>query len=476
MPRGTLDNILVIDGPTVYGLMVFADAFGVIEVVLQMCSVTQMMLLVRPETEIRQESDIRGAGAVCTKPGVVLVPVIISVLGLVRRSEQGTVAAEICLHCCFVIVGKPIVPVKRGHEIAPLQAVVHFIRTEIVRVVPIIALAVLRGVAATIYVQRQLVVSAEFMCDVGVEVPEGILHSEIQILPGTDQQAHRLGQHIYPAASETYVERRPVLPDGAFELEASVEKTDGEQSVIVFEVSLPCPDIDYGRKPAAVTSREAAFIEIDGFHDIGVERGEQSGQVADLIHRHSVQKIQVVGAVSSSDIHSGQKFRACGHARHLLQGLDHVGRAECGESPLESYPVYLLESCLGGVEFLCRVGRDDGFVQGVVLLLDENGVVPGLSLLVLMRQDHIFLHDLPLDPGSFKDGSEALLQGLSRRIYALRCLNVKSEGGIVDEIHTEMLMDDHHLLLQGRILVIPDNRLTPGLHPVPEASLNIPCI
>ena len=83
-----------------------------------------------------------------------------------------------------------------------------------------------------------------------------------------------------------------------------------------------------------------------------------------------------------------------------------------------------------------------------MLLLYEYRIVPRLALPGLVRQDDIFLLYLPADSAALEGDFKAFLKRLSRGVYPLLCLNVKSDGGIVDEVHAEMLVDDLHLLLQ----------------------------
>ena len=80
----------------------------------------------------------------------------------------------------------------------------------------------------------------------------------------------------------------------------------GESPVKLLHVPLFGAYIHYGRKSAAVTCRETAFIEIHVFDNIRIESGKQPAQMVDLVKRCSVQQKKVLIVLAPVYIHTGK--------------------------------------------------------------------------------------------------------------------------------------------------------------------------
>ena len=102
--------------------------------------------------------------------------------------------------------------------------------------------------------------------------------------------------------------------------------------------------------------------------------------MADLIDRDSIEKKKVVASVTAMDIESGQELGSGIHSGHELQGLYHIGGAEQGKTGVYVLAVDALEASLGRIPLGVYLGGDYGLVDGIMLFLDEDGVIPGLLL------------------------------------------------------------------------------------------------
>ena len=137
-----------------------------------------------------------------------------------------------------------------------------------------------------------------------VEVSHGIPQScLLSVWSGAVVDCHcRNGEDVKPAASQTYIERGPARDDRSFELEAAVEKADVEGTVICVHVTLTGSYVRDGGKLSTEPGGETAFVEVKIVYHLRVERGDQACHVGHLIKRYSVQKKEVVAAVSSVNI------------------------------------------------------------------------------------------------------------------------------------------------------------------------------
>ena len=93
--------------------------------------------------------------------------------------------------------------------------------------------------------------------------------------------------------------------------------------------------VDDARQPSAIAGREAALVEIDVFHHVGIERREQSHGVVDLVEWCAVEQKEVLVAVAAVHVEAAGQFHAFGHTAHALQRLHHVGRGEQGITGLD---------------------------------------------------------------------------------------------------------------------------------------------
>ena len=73
---------------------------------------------------------------------------------------------------------------------------------------------------------------------------------------------------------------------------------------------------------------EAAFVQGDILQGIGVEDGEETHHVVDIVDRHTVEEQQVLVGTAATHIHACRGFRAVLHTWQQLDGFQHVGFAK----------------------------------------------------------------------------------------------------------------------------------------------------
>ena len=143
--------------------------------------------------------------------------------------------------------------------------------------------------------------------DFPVDVVKGIAHVLFVIGIGTvEQEEYRGCEKIRPTSSYGYVERGLVFYNRSFKLDSTVKQPQRESSVKLLHAPLFGAYIHYGRKSAAVTCRETAFIEIHVFDNIRIESGKQPAQMVDLVKRCSVQQKKVLIVLAPVHIHTGK--------------------------------------------------------------------------------------------------------------------------------------------------------------------------
>ena len=275
------------------------------------------------------------------------------------------------------------IPVERRHHVSPVKIHNTVFHVYVLCILLLHPDSESQVVPAHVEIERQSVVGSEAVGKPCIGVPEPVMAAVmLSVLLFRMIQDHecRYGHCIKPAASETEVERGLSLHYRALQLEPAVDKTYGEASMILVEVSFLGTHIDYGRQSAAITCREAALIEVHSLDHISVEGGEQACKMAGLIHRDAVHKVQVVIAVSSVDMEPREEFAAARDSGEHLKGLYQVRRAHEVESSLEFLSVQPCQTGLGRVFLSAYKCRDAGFVDSVVLFLYEDSVVLGLLL------------------------------------------------------------------------------------------------
>ena len=183
----------------------------------------------------------------------------------------------------------------------------------------------LQQVISGIHAKGQFIIVRKTVGDFPVDVVKGIAHVLFVIGIGTvEQEECRSCEKICPTSSHGYVERGLVFYDRAFKLDSAIEQPQGESPVKLLHVPLFGAYIHYGRKSAAVTCRETAFIEIHVFDNIRIESGEQPAQMVDLVKRCSVQQKKVLIVLASVYIHAGKQLRSGSHTGNILEGLYQV--------------------------------------------------------------------------------------------------------------------------------------------------------
>ena len=88
--------------------------------------------------------------------------------------------------------------------------------------------------------------------------------------------------------------------------------------MVVLHVAVGGTHVDDTGEAAAVAGGEAALVEVDVFHDVGVERREESERVVDLVERCAVEQEEVLVVVASVDIQSADEFHALSNTAGAL--------------------------------------------------------------------------------------------------------------------------------------------------------------
>ena len=165
----------------------------------------------------------------------------------------------------------------------------------------------LQQVISGIHAKGQFVIVRKMVGDFPVDVVKGIAHVLFVIGIGTvEQEEYRGCEKIRPTSSYGYVERGLVFYNRSFKLDSTVKQPQRESSVKLLHAPLFGAYIHYGRKSAAVTCRETAFIEIHVFDNIRIESGKQPAQMVDLVKRCSVQQKKVLIVLATVHIHTGK--------------------------------------------------------------------------------------------------------------------------------------------------------------------------
>ena len=152
--------------------------------------------------------------------------------------------------------------------------------------------------------------------------------------------------------------------------------------------------VDDTRQPSAVAGREAALVEVDVFHHVGIERREQPHGVVDLVERRTVEQEQVLVAVAAVHVKAAGQLHALGHAAHALQRLHHVGRGKQGIAGLDVGLTERPPARLRGEQRRVEVARNQHLRQAVVLseynVLSEVGLQTGLQRFVAKTEIAVF--------------------------------------------------------------------------------------
>ena len=117
----------------------------------------------------------------------------------------------------------------------------------------------------------------------------------------------------------------------------------GEIAVVAAYVTIVLAHIDNSGQSATILCREIAFVECHIFDGIGIEHGEESHDVADVIQRNSIQDDEVFVRPTTPHIQSRRPLRATLHAREQLNGFQHIHLATQGGDTL-----YLRDGNLDG--------------------------------------------------------------------------------------------------------------------------------
>ena len=269
--------------------------------ILERSAIPQQMLLRQLVVHVMLQADVMDIG-IAELPRIPAVCLIIDFHD--RDSEVGNGTAIISNGPGRNPVARFIIPVQRSEHVAPKQRSVHDI---LCRSLFVIAPGGLRmepeQVTTGIEVRRKLVSFSELVGDLCVQIGKGISsEGSVRMVHIVKDGKERNGQSLRPCPSQSDIERCPALYQGSLILKTSVDETDAEQAVVFLEIAIPGGHIHDRRHLRSVARRKSALIKIHAADDVGIEGGEQSQKMADLINRDSVDKKQIVAAVPAMDI------------------------------------------------------------------------------------------------------------------------------------------------------------------------------
>ena len=176
------------------------------------------------------------------------------------------------------------------------------------------------------------------MGDFGVEVVEPVTGIELGV-------AHRIGGGLIAAhvvdghdgwneeqlgigAARREAEGGALLDDRPLEIELGRDETHRKVAVQLTVIAVVLRNVKHRREAAAEAGGEGTLVEGYVLDGIGVEGGEESAHVADIVERHTVEEKQVLVGAAATDIHATVALRTALHTGHELERLDEVSLTE----------------------------------------------------------------------------------------------------------------------------------------------------
>ena len=90
--------------------------------------------------------------------------------------------------------------------------------------------------------------------------------------------------------------------------------------------------VEKGGEASVEARRNRSFVEIGVFDDVGIERGEEPGEMFYLIERYVVEHAHVFIRSASVYVHSRESGIRLRHSRENLESLYQVGFSQDGWS------------------------------------------------------------------------------------------------------------------------------------------------
>ena len=280
-----------------------------------------------------------------------------------------------------------VVPVYGGVEVAPAELVVHDVAIRTL-LVPVVVGG--QRIAPVKETDAHVRAPAEEVGELHVQVVEHVVHLQVffvvevvgdglggprqQVEPRTAQAEVERGAEVDTAHfAALYVPSVRFPLDGTVQLHRTVYHSDAVAAVDALPVAVVGANVYHARQATTIAGREAALVEVDVLHHIGIERREESERVVHLVEWCAVYKKEVLVVVAAMNVKAGSHLDAFLHTRHALQLLHDIGRGEQGELGLE---VALQQGTLARLrthERRVEVGRDDYLVKTGILFQHEVG-------------------------------------------------------------------------------------------------------
>lgn len=214
----------------------------------------------------------------------------------------------------------------RGEQIIPGDGAKNIAPTVVEREELILAKAAKRAdlgikvVGAHIESGENAATVGEAVSKFGVDVVEIVASIETVefVIVGGKSFNNRLHKKVGIGAPSRERKGSAVLDDRAFESHLGRDEAQRSVAMESVEIAVVGGHVENAGETSAKTGREAALVECDILDSIGIESGEKTAEVIDIVERDAIEKIEILVGAAAADIHAARDIGSALDARKKL--------------------------------------------------------------------------------------------------------------------------------------------------------------